>query len=71
MCVNALQHILKLGALLGRPSFLPAPRFALELTLGEFSTELLSSKRVLPAAARAAGFRFEFPDLRAALRDLL
>lgn len=61
----------QLGALLGRPSFLPAPRFALQLVLGEFSTELLSSKRVLPAAAQAAGFRFDFPDLRAALRDLL
>lgn len=61
----------QLGAELGRPSFLPAPRFALELALGEFSVELLSSKRVLPAAAQAAGFRFDFPDLRAALRDLL
>jgi len=60
-----------LGAQLGRPSFLPAPSFALKLALGEFSTELLSSKRVLPAAAQAAGFRFDFPTLRAALRDLL
>jgi uncharacterized protein len=60
-----------LGSALSRPAFLPAPRFALKLALGEFSTELLTSKRVLPAAAQAAGYEFRYPRLDAALADLL
>lgn len=60
-----------LGAVLRRPSFVPAPALALRLLLGGFATELLSSKRVVPAATLAAGFRFDFPELGAALRDLL
>tara|TARA_R110002072_G_scaffold101692_1_gene223945 strand:- start:397 stop:1311 length:915 start_codon:yes stop_codon:yes gene_type:complete len=60
-----------LGGALNRPAFLPAPSFALKLALGEFSTELLTSKRVLPRAAQAAGYEFRFPDLGPALADLL
>lgn len=60
-----------LGAVLRRPAILPTPAFALRLVLGGFSTELLSSKRVVPAATLAAGFDFEFPELGGALRDLL
>ena len=32
---------------------------------------LLASQRVLPAAPEAAGFRWRFPELGAALKDLL
>ena len=60
-----------LGKVLGRPAFLPAPAFALKLALGGFSTELLSSKRVLPQRTEAAGYRFRHPDLEGALRDIL
>ena len=60
-----------LGRVLHRPGFLPAPAFALKLILGGFSTELLSSKRVLPAAAERLGFRFQDPDLEPCLRRLL
>lgn len=60
-----------LGAVLHRPSFVPAPALALRIVLGGFSTELLTSKRVLPAALQASGHAFRFPQLRAALDDLL
>lgn len=60
-----------LASALHRPAFLPAPRFALRFALGEFSTELLTSKRVLPAAAEAAGFEFGYPSLAPALSHLL
>ncbi len=60
-----------LGRVLGRPSFLPAPAFALKLILGGFATELLTSKKVLPAAAGRLGFRFQDPDLDPCLRRLL
>jgi hypothetical protein len=56
---------------LWRPAFLPAPAFALKIVLGGFSTELLSSKRVLSTAAQALGFRFRYPQLEGALRHAL
>lgn len=60
-----------MGRLLGRPTFLPVPSAALKFALGEFSTEILSSARVLPATLRAAGFRFLDPDIDSALRSAL
>lgn len=60
-----------LGKVLSRPAFLPAPAFALKATLGGFSAELLSSKRVLPAVAESHGYSFVHPDLEGALRAAL
>jgi len=54
-----------------RPALLPAPAFALRLALGEFATVLLASQRVVPAVATNSGFEFEYPDLNAALRNLI
>lgn len=59
-----------LGRALRRPAFLPAPAFALKAALGEFSSELLFSKRVLPERAQASGYVFKFPGLEAALREI-
>ncbi|MBM3939492.1 MAG: TIGR01777 family protein [SAR202 cluster bacterium] len=60
-----------MGRVLGRPALVPVPAFALRLVLGEFSAEVLNSKRVLPRAASRAGYRFHFADLETALRDAL
>lgn len=60
-----------LGRALHRPAILPAPAFALKLALGEMSSMLLTGQRVLPRRALASGFRFAFPELDGALRDLL
>ncbi len=60
-----------LGKILRRPSFMPAPAFALRIALGGFSTELLSSKRVFPKAADRLGFAFRYPYLEGALREAL
>ena len=60
-----------LGRVLRRPSFMPAPAFALELALGEMSKLLLEGQRALPHRLEEAGYRFRFPDLEAALRDLV
>ena len=54
-----------------RPALFPAPAFALKLVLGEFSTEVLSSSRVLPKKLLAAGFTFANPDIESATRKLL
>jgi uncharacterized protein (TIGR01777 family) len=62
----------QLAHVLHRPAFLPAvPRFALRASLGEFADVLLASQRVFPKAAEQAGFVFQYPELQAALTDLL
>jgi uncharacterized protein (TIGR01777 family) len=61
-----------LGRVLGRPTLVPAPAFALRLAFGELAdATLLASTRVRPSRLLAAGHRFRFPDLEGALRHLL
>lgn len=61
-----------LGKVLSRPAFLPAPKFALRLALGEMADALLlASTRVQPAQLLATGYQFRFPELEGALRYLL
>jgi len=54
-----------------RPAFLSAPALLLRLTLGEMATLLLEGQRAIPGRLLELGFRFAFPELEAALRDLL
>jgi uncharacterized protein len=60
-----------IGAVLHRPSLLPAPAFAMRLALGEFADVILSSQRAVPRKALSLGYRHRFPELAPALRDLL
>ncbi len=60
-----------LGAALHRPSLLPAPEVALRLAMGELAEVILASQRMVPRKALALGYRFRFPALAPALRDLL
>lgn len=60
-----------LGRVLHRPALLPAPAPLLRLAFGEGARLLLTGQRVLPMHALVEGFRFRFPDLEDALRDLL
>ena len=60
-----------LGHVIHRPSFLPAPAFALRLAHGEMADMLLEGQRVVPKRLLELGFRFRFPDLEGALADLL
>lgn len=61
----------RLATALHRPAIFRAPAFALRLLLGEMSEMLLASQRVLPSAAKSAGFPFQYPDLNAALDQIL
>ena len=61
-----------LGEVLGKPTFMPAvPGFVMSLMLGEFGSVLLKGQRVVPKNLLDSGFRFSFPGLRSALKDLL
>jgi uncharacterized protein (TIGR01777 family) len=56
---------------LHRPLLLPkVPAFALELALGEMSTVVLNSTKVSAQKIEAAGFKFSYPTLMWALKDL-
>ena len=58
-----------LGKILGRPTLVPVPAFAVRLLLGEMGDELvLSGQRVLPQKLLALGFPFAHPDLESAIR---
>jgi uncharacterized protein (TIGR01777 family) len=59
------------GEALGRPSSFPTPASAVRLVAGEMAEVILASQRVVPEKALALGYRFRFPDLDGALRDLL
>jgi uncharacterized protein (TIGR01777 family) len=60
-----------LGRELHRPSFMPAPAFALRLALGQMADEaLLASQRAVPAHAAAEGFTFSLPSIDAVLRSV-
>jgi uncharacterized protein len=60
-----------LGSALRRPAIFPMPEFALKLMFGEMAEVLLASQRALPKQPEAAGFQFRFPQLPAALTDVL
>jgi uncharacterized protein (TIGR01777 family) len=61
-----------LGEILQKPTFMPAvPDFVLRLIMGEFGNVLLKGQRVLPKKLLEEGFRFNFPNIKEALQDLL
>ncbi|HEX7181984.1 MAG TPA: TIGR01777 family oxidoreductase [Thermoanaerobaculia bacterium] len=69
--VTNLELTRLLGRVLRRPSFLPAPGFALRLALGEKADMLLQGQRAVPARLLELGYVFRYPDPEAALRNLL
>jgi uncharacterized protein (TIGR01777 family) len=61
-----------LGKQLKRPSFFAIPGLFLKLFLGKMAEEtVLSSQRVFPLRLEEAGHKFAYPDLAAALANLL
>ncbi len=60
-----------LARTLRRPAILPIPAFTLRLVFGKGANVLTGGQCVLPAKLEAHGYRFRFPDLGGALKDLL
>jgi uncharacterized protein (TIGR01777 family) len=68
--VTQAEFARALGAVLHRPSFLPAPGWAVSLLFGQMGREtILGDLAARPGVALAGGFRFATPDLAAALRQ--
>jgi hypothetical protein len=61
----------ELGAVLGRPSLLPVPKFAVQLLLGEGGEYAVKGQKVKPGFLRAQGFPFRYTKLSEALRELI
>jgi uncharacterized protein len=59
-----------LGAAMHRPSWIPVPAFAIRAAVGEFAEHILHGRRAVPAKLTEHGFRFDFPDIDAALAEV-
>jgi hypothetical protein len=60
-----------LGKVMNRPAFIPTPAFAFYLAFGEQASVLFGSQRQSARKLEESGFKFRFPQVEAALRDLL
>ena len=68
--VTNVEFTRRFAAALHRFALFPVPVFAIQLLFGEMASIIVSSQRVLPVKALAAGFKFEFADLAAALKEI-
>ena len=61
-----------IGKVLNKKSILvPAPTFALRIGLGEMADAVLFSTRVSADKTLESGFKFQYPDLEVALKDII
>ena len=60
-----------IGRVLHRPAVMPAPSLAVKLMVGELSDVVLKGQQVLPAALQRLGYPFKYPQIDAALKNLL
>lgn len=69
--VRMSQLCQTLGEVMGRPSWLPVPDFALELILGEAAQVVLEGQQVLPKRTLEMGFDYEYTTLKPALQQVV
>ena len=69
--VTNMEFTKALSSVVNKPAFFHVPAIALKIALGEFSVEALGSSRVLPSKLKAAGFKFNQPDILSALNSAL
>ncbi|KAJ4776582.1 Epimerase family protein [Rhynchospora pubera] len=68
--VRLSEMCTQLGEVIGRPSWLPVPEFAIKAVLGEGASVVLDGQRVLPVRAQELGFSFKYPYVKNALRAI-
>lgn len=69
--VTNAQFTEALGRVMGRPTLIPVPGFALKLSLGEISALVLEGRPVSSQKLQDLGFKFYFADIEPALEDLI
>jgi uncharacterized protein len=70
--VTNKEYTNALGSVLFRPAFAPVPTLAVKLMFGEMADAmLLASAKVLPVRLQESGFRFQYPELKPALKHVL
>jgi uncharacterized protein (TIGR01777 family) len=60
-----------LGQVLSRPSVMRTPAFMIRLMMGEMGKSLMSSQRAIPDILLKQGFKFQYPDIRNALYNIV
>ncbi|MBP9113914.1 MAG: TIGR01777 family oxidoreductase [Polyangiaceae bacterium] len=60
-----------MGEVLHRPSLLRVPELGLRIALGEMANVILRGQRAIPKKLTDEGFKFKFPTLRDALKNVL
>ena len=68
--VTNRQFTRGMGRILGRPTLLPVPEFALKLLYGQGARVITSGQLVYPERALQEGFKFTYPDLKSALKQI-
>lgn len=69
--VRMAQFCQTLGEVMNRPSWLPVPDFVLELLLGDGAKVVLEGQQVLPKQTQAANFKYQYPQLKPAIQEIL
>ncbi len=69
--VTNLEFSKSLGKIMRRPAFFPVPAFAIRLLFGEMGDLVLEGQKAVARRLSDAGFRFHYPDLESALKQLL
>ena len=69
--VTSRQFGKTMGTVMGRPSVMPLPGFAMKTALGEVSMTALEGQRVIPKRLQELGFEFQYPDLEDALLEIV
>jgi NAD dependent epimerase/dehydratase family enzyme len=60
-----------IGRVMGRPSWIPVPGFALKILLGEMTDMITTGQRVLPKKVQELGYQFKYPTSDRAIRQIL
>lgn len=61
----------RLGSVMGRPSWLPVPEFAVKAIFGEGASVVLDGQKVFPKRAQELGFKYKYPHVSDAIRAII
>lgn len=65
-----LEFTKALASSINRPAFFPVPPVMLKLVFGEMSSVILDGQKVMPQRAIDAGFKFNYPNINEAMKNL-